>query len=605
MNNPGGIPQAIPVSVITGFLGAGKTSLIRHILRSGGDGFALIVNEFGEVGVDGDLVRGDCAACDDEQSDRPTNDMANDMVAASSRAPQSNKDGSNKPQSNKNGSSKPQPNKNESSKDGANKNVSNEEAPDRKTPAVTPVRDAIIELTNGCICCTVADDFVPAMRRIREMQTKDGKPIRHVLVETSGLALPGPLVDAFGWPEIRSHFRIDSLIGVVDSELALKLCSDPALASILGGSDNDHPGRGTLDNNHPDKGDLGGAPPDIQAAIPPDIQGNIQGNIQADIQANTPPVLGHDLDTAELLYRQLHACDLLALNKADLVDAAGLERLTRALYLTSPRAKILPCTQGCLPLSVLLGGNFTPSPMGTTGAKAHGDHEDGHDHGHRHENGHGHEEGHGHENGHGHGNGHDHHDHAHDAFFSFTVEMAQCADPEDAQMRVEKATALVGVVRIKGHVRVIGKSMPLVIQAAGRRVSHYYARRNDHGAATLVVIAARQSDEAAIRKILTAPFGRVSASHSGTGRSGTDDSRGSHSGTGRSDITHSGIGHSGADDSRGNHSGITHSGTGHSGIKHSGTGRSDINHSGADNPGDGDPLLAPAHAAVDPSSDKA
>ena len=120
----------LPVTVITGFLGAGKTTLITHLMQNpGGKRLAVIVNEFGDVGVDGDILKS-CAI----------------------------------------------PN----------------------CPA-----ENILELANGCICCTVADDFVPTMEKLLSRET----PPDHIVIETSGLALPQPLVRAFTWPDIRTRGR--------------------------------------------------------------------------------------------------------------------------------------------------------------------------------------------------------------------------------------------------------------------------------------------------------------------------------------------------------------------------------------------------------------
>ncbi len=129
----------IPVTVITGFLGAGKTSLIRNILENAnGKRLALIINEFGDLGVDGEILKG----CDDE----------------------------------------------------------------------TCTQDDVLELTNGCICCTVADDFIPTLETLLE---RDQKP-DHIVIETSGLALPKPLIKAFQWPEVRSRTTVDGVVTVVD-----------------------------------------------------------------------------------------------------------------------------------------------------------------------------------------------------------------------------------------------------------------------------------------------------------------------------------------------------------------------------------------------------
>jgi len=128
----------VPCTIVTGFLGAGKTTLIRHVLANAqGRRLAVIVNEFGDVGIDGELLKG----CGD---------------------------------------------------------------------AACP-EDNIVELANGCLCCTVADEFVPALDAIL---AKDG--IDHIVIETSGLALPKPLVQAFHWPAIKNRVTVDGVIVVVD-----------------------------------------------------------------------------------------------------------------------------------------------------------------------------------------------------------------------------------------------------------------------------------------------------------------------------------------------------------------------------------------------------
>lgn len=130
----------IPTTVITGFLGSGKTTLIRHLLQNaGGRRLAVIVNEFGDIGVDGEILRG----CGVE----------------------------------------------------------------------TCTDDDIVELANGCICCTVADDFLPTMTRLIEREN----PPEHILVETSGLALPKPLLKAFTWPDVRTRATVDGVIAVIDA----------------------------------------------------------------------------------------------------------------------------------------------------------------------------------------------------------------------------------------------------------------------------------------------------------------------------------------------------------------------------------------------------
>ena len=150
-----------PVTVITGFLGAGKTTLIRHLIgNAGGRRLAVLVNEFGTAGVDGEILK----SC------------------ASSDCPENN----------------------------------------------------ILELANGCICCTVADDFLPAMEQLLALP----EPPDHILIETSGLALPKPLLMAFDWPAIRSRITVDGVIALADAEALAAGAFDEGATE---GSDHDSP----------------------------------------------------------------------------------------------------------------------------------------------------------------------------------------------------------------------------------------------------------------------------------------------------------------------------------------------------------------------------
>ena len=148
--------EKIPVTILTGFLGAGKTTLIRNlILKNKSKKLAVIINEFGDLGVDGEIVK----QCSDE----------------------------------------------------------------------TCPEENILELANGCICCTVADDFIPTMKSLLEGQYLP----EHILIETSGLALPKPLLKAFEWPEIRSRLTVDSVLAVVDAEAVVKGIFAPQMSTEL------------------------------------------------------------------------------------------------------------------------------------------------------------------------------------------------------------------------------------------------------------------------------------------------------------------------------------------------------------------------------------
>lgn len=220
----------IPATIITGFLGAGKTTLVRHLLaNANGLRLAIIVNEFGSVGVDGETLRG----CGIES------------------CPEEN----------------------------------------------------IVELSNGCLCCTVAKDFIPTMQALIDRPV----PPDHILIETSGLALPKPLVKAFDWPSIRSRLTVDGVIAVVDA---------PAVAS----------GRFAQD-------------PEAIAR-----------------QRELDPSVDHDNPLAEVYEDQLMAADLIVLNKTDLIDAETHERLKRDVAAVVPRmVKMIAAHEGRVDASVLLG----------------------------------------------------------------------------------------------------------------------------------------------------------------------------------------------------------------------------------------------------------
>jgi len=221
--------RRVPATVITGFLGAGKTSLVRHLLaRANGRRLAVVVNEFGELGIDRELLLG-CgdAACDDD----------------------------------------------------------------------------IVELANGCLCCTVAEDFLPTLTRLLD---RDSRP-EHILIETSGLALPKPLVQAFAWPEIRTRTTVDGVLTVVDGA---------AVAAGLFASD-----------------------PEAIAR-----------------QRAADPALAHDNPLEEVFTDQLACADLVILNKTDLVDSVQLAELRREIKTRlRPGVKLVATRGGVMPPEVALG----------------------------------------------------------------------------------------------------------------------------------------------------------------------------------------------------------------------------------------------------------
>ncbi|MEO1400972.1 MAG: cobalamin biosynthesis protein CobW [Cyanobacteria bacterium J06635_1] len=234
----------IPVTVVTGFLGAGKTTLVRHLLQNNqGRRIAVLVNEFGEVGIDGELLRS-CQICDEEA-----------VVA-----------------------------------DNPGRNIPN---------------NNIIELNNGCLCCTVQEEFLPTMQDL--MKRRD--QIDCMVIETSGLALPKPLVQAFRWPEIRTSATVDGVITVVDCE---------ALAN-----------------------------------------GRLVGDLDAlEAQRQADDSLEHETPIEELFEDQLNCADLVLLTKTDLVDKATCDRVTHWLQTQLPAGvKIVPCQSGSISPELMLGFN--------------------------------------------------------------------------------------------------------------------------------------------------------------------------------------------------------------------------------------------------------
>jgi cobalamin biosynthesis protein CobW len=226
--------KKLPTTIVTGFLGSGKTTLLRHLLtQANGRRLAVIVNEFGEVGVDGELLRQCGIGCDED--------------------------------------------------------------PDAPTP--------LYELANGCLCCTVQEEFVPVLETLVERRER----IDHILIETSGLALPKPLVQAFQWPEIRANCTVDAVVALVDGPAVLsgQFAEDPAAV---------------------------------------------------DAQRREDPSLDHDAPLRELFEDQLAAADLVIVSKVDELGVDGFEKVRAQIAsLTPPNVKVIAAERGVLPLDVVLG----------------------------------------------------------------------------------------------------------------------------------------------------------------------------------------------------------------------------------------------------------
>ncbi len=248
----------IPVTIITGFLGSGKTTLIRHLLQNNqGRRIAVLVNEFGELGIDGELLKS-CQICPEDGSDSDNN---------------------------------------------------------------------IFELTNGCLCCTVQEEFLPTMQQL--IKRRDS--IDCILIETSGLALPKPLVKAFRWHEIRNAATVDAVITVVD-------CAAVAAGTF---------------------------------ASDPEA-------VEAQRQADDS--LEHETPLQELFEDQLACADLVVLNKNDLVDGETKARVEEFIKQELPRVvKIVESCEGKLDPSILLGFQAAVEDNLDT-RPSHHDTEEEHDH---------------------------------------------------------------------------------------------------------------------------------------------------------------------------------------------------------------------------------
>ncbi|MDQ7015832.1 MAG: GTP-binding protein, partial [Gammaproteobacteria bacterium] len=204
----------IPATVVTGFLGSGKTTLLSQMLKqSNGKRIAVIVNEFGELDIDADLLRNCPLECDESQEG-----------------------------------------------------------------AAVSAENGIYELANGCICCTVEEEFLPVMQELVRRRDE----IDHILIETSGLALPKPLIQAFNWPEIKQHCTVDAVITVVDG---------PAVA---------------------------------EGRFADDVK-------RVEAQRRADESLNHDPDLQELLDDQLSAADLVIVSKNDLLNDAQRKQVEKTV----------------------------------------------------------------------------------------------------------------------------------------------------------------------------------------------------------------------------------------------------------------------------------
>lgn len=242
--------EKLPVTVITGFLGSGKTTLVRHLMQNpGGRRLAVVVNEFGDVGVDGEILKS-CAIPD--------------------------------------------------------------------CPA-----ENIMELANGCICCTVADDFIPTIEALMALEPRPD----HILIETSGLALPKPLLKAFDWPDIRSKITVDGVIALADAE---------AVAA-------------------------GRFAPDVAAV---------------DAQREADDSLDHETPLSEVFEDQVNCADIILLTKPDLAGPDGLAKAREVIAAEASRPlPVVEVAEGVVDARVILGLEAAAEDD----MEARPSHHDGHD----------------------------------------------------------------------------------------------------------------------------------------------------------------------------------------------------------------------------------
>ncbi|NBV87257.1 MAG: GTP-binding protein [Verrucomicrobia bacterium] len=357
----------IPVTIVTGFLGSGKTTLICGLLKKNPDRrLAVLVNEFGEVSVDGALLRSAGDACGVEIHDLP----------------------------------------------------------------------------NGCICCSVNDDFVPVMRQLQARKHQ----VDHVLIETSGLALPQPVMQALQWPEIRADFQLDAVVTVVD--------------------------------------------------VPQLVAGNLDGGKSAP-GAGAPDAPSHVEAVDAILLQQLENADVVVLNKIDELSEDQLLQAEEAIRSRAPKVRFMELayhaqldTRLCMGLHLHDG----PAPA----AHEHG-------HGHSHHHGPLHQmpgtmdaplgdqtqfDGHTHTGLDAHHHGEDTHEHFHGhdpGWQSFVLRSRHPQEPEALKRAISEVGLAQPVLRAKGHAAVSGKHHALVLQAVRARVQSYFDA-HDHAPAESSVV---------------------------------------------------------------------------------------------------------------------
>lgn len=246
--------KKIPVTIITGFLGSGKTTLIHQIAKNNnGKRLAIIVNEFGELGMDGEILKGNNCGCEEEN---------------------------------------------------------------------------VLELSNGCLCCTVQEEFLPTMLQLMERK----QDIDHIIIETSGLALPKPLVRAFNWPELKPQITVDAVITVVDAvgQATGEICNREKVKKQRLADDN----------------------------------------------------LDHESSIEELFEDQLSCADLIVLTKSDLINEKQLAKIKQTITnKIDSKIKIVTAVKGNISTNIVFGINAKSEE---SIEEKHSHHEHHHEHNHEH-----------------------------------------------------------------------------------------------------------------------------------------------------------------------------------------------------------------------------